>query len=110
MATDVAVSIENAPQGTRKGDGRLDPLIQLEQRVHRLLELVKRLKVDNALLEKKVRATAQKLGKNERDSARWTQDRVRLRAAVERILAELGTKAFRAHPSGGTRPRKRGDA
>ena len=90
----------------------MDTLIQLEQKVHRLLELVRRLKEDNDLLERRVRAGAQKLVKSERDSVRWSQDRVRLKAAVERILSELGNKPMRAvHPEGPrARPRKRGDA
>jgi len=90
----------------------LDQMAQLEKRVHQLLELVKRLKQDNALLDKRVRTIGQRLSKRERDTLRWNHDRGRLRSKVERILTELGSLSARSSLAigEGARPRKRGDA
>ena len=90
----------------------LDQMAQLEKRVHQLLELVKRLKQDNALLDKRVRTIGQRLSKRERDTLRWNHDRGRLRSKVERILTELGSLSARSSLAigEGARPRKRGCA
>jgi DNA anti-recombination protein RmuC len=81
-----------------------DSMTILEKRVHQILELVKRLKDENAFLEQKVRTTGQKLAQRERDRLRWNHDRVRLRSKVERILSQMETLPREA------RPGKRGDA
>jgi hypothetical protein len=90
-----------------------DSMTILEKRVHQILELVKRLKDENAFLEQKVKTTGQRLAQRERDRLRWNHDRVRLRSKVERILSEIATlPARRTHPEErrDARPGKRGDA
>lgn len=89
----------------------IDQMTVLEKRVHQILELVKRLKEENALLERKVKTIGQHLAKRERDTVRWNHDRVRLRSKVERILSEMETMPARlAHAAGrpAARSRKRG--
>jgi hypothetical protein len=89
----------------------IDPMTLLEKRVHQLLELVKRLKEDNDLLEQKVKMTGNRLAKRERDGIRWNHDRNRLRSKVERILSEMETLTGRLSNAEGRasgRSRKRG--
>lgn len=89
----------------------IDPMTILEKRVHQILELVKQLKQDNALLERKVKTIGPRLAQRERDRLRWNHDRVRLRSKVERILSKMETLPLRLHPTEGrrnARPGKRG--
>ncbi len=67
----------------------IDQMTILEKRVGQILELMKRLKKDNAFLEEKVKTIGQRLAQRERDRLRWNHDRVRLRSKVERILSEM---------------------
>jgi len=89
----------------------IDQMTILEKRVHQILEMVKRLKQDNTVLEQKVKMISQQLAKRERDTLRWTHDRVRLRSRVKRILSEIETGPARPVSMGTTeaRPRKRGE-
>jgi len=88
-----------------------DQMELLEKRVHQLLDLVKRLKQDNVLLDQKVKMTGQRLAKQERDVLRWSHDRNRLRSKVERILSEMESLPGRLSRTEGRasgRSRKRG--
>ena len=76
----------------------IDPMTILEKRVHQILELVKQLKQDNALLERKVKTIGPRLAQRERDRLRWNHDRVRLRSKVERILSKMETLPRDARP------------
>ncbi|HTN43171.1 MAG TPA: hypothetical protein VMN77_05160 [Nitrospiria bacterium] len=87
----------------------IDQMTLLEKRVHQILELVKRLRQDNTFLEQKVRTISQQLAKRERDTLRWSHDRVRLRSRVKRILSEMETGAARREPAEATGSRKRGE-
>ncbi|MBI3994373.1 MAG: hypothetical protein HY349_00210 [Nitrospirae bacterium] len=90
----------------------IDQLSLLEKRVNQILELVKRLKQDNAFLEQKVKTIGQRLTQRERDRLRWNHDRVRLRSKVERILSEMQTLPARLHLTEerqGARAGKRGE-
>jgi hypothetical protein len=90
-----------------------DPMTILEKRVHQILEMLKKLKQDNAFLEQKVKTIGQRLAQRERDGMRWKHDRVRLRSKVEKILSEMETLPARGTHSGERReakPGKRGDA
>ncbi|HUK57484.1 MAG TPA: hypothetical protein VLY20_12600 [Nitrospiria bacterium] len=89
----------------------IDQMTLLEKRVHQILELVKRLRQDNAVLEQKLRAISQRLAKRERDTLRWNHDRVRLRSRVKQILSEMETWSGRLDPAEPTdaRSRKRGE-
>lgn len=90
----------------------MDQMAVLEKRVNELLLLVKGLRLDKSTLEKQVVTMSRKLSKNERDSVRWGQDRVRLRSKVEKILSEVGTYGGRSVRLGSlaVKPRKRGEA
>jgi hypothetical protein len=81
-----------------------DSMTILEKRVHQILEMLKRLKQDNAFLEQKVKTIGQRLAQRERDRLRWNHDRVRLRSKVERILSEMETlpRDARSGKRGGT--------
>jgi hypothetical protein len=87
----------------------IDQMTLLEKRVHQILELVKRLRQDNTFLEQKVRTISQQLAKRERDTLRWSHDRVRLRSRVKRILSEMETGAARRDSAETTGTRKRGE-
>jgi hypothetical protein len=89
----------------------IDQMTLLEKRVSQLLELVRRLKEDNNLLEQKVKMTGNRLAKRERDGVRWNHDRNRLRSKVERILSDMETLTGRLSNAEGRasgRSRKRG--
>ncbi|MBI3610302.1 MAG: hypothetical protein HY204_06325 [Nitrospirae bacterium] len=93
----------------------LEQMTLLEKRVHQILDLVKRLREDNALLDQKVKTIGQKLAQRERDRLRWKQDRIRLRSKLQRMLSEMETLSARPdherpRDKDGARPRKRGDA
>ena len=90
----------------------IDQIMILEKRVHQLMNMVKCLKEDKTVLEKKVRTMGQQLTKQDRDSLRWNQDRVRLRSKVERILSDVGILSARSNLTGDEtqKPRKRRDA
>jgi cell division septum initiation protein DivIVA len=66
-----------------------EPIVVLEERVHQLLELVKRLKQENAQLQERVKQAGQQLAKKEGQAVRWAHDRTRLRAKVQRLLDEV---------------------
>lgn len=90
----------------------IDQITVLEKRVHQMIELVKRLKQENALLEQKLKAAGHQLSKRERDTMRWKQDRTRLRSKVERILSDMERLPARlAHAEGkrAAKSRKRGE-
>jgi DNA anti-recombination protein RmuC len=90
----------------------IDQIAVLEKRVHQIIELVKRLKQENASLEQKLRAAGHQLSKRERDTMRWNQDRSRLRSKVERILSEmesLPARLARAEGKRAAKSRKRGE-
>ena len=89
----------------------IDQMTILEKRVHQILEMVKRLKQDNAFLEQKVKTIGQRLAQRERDRLRWNHDRVRLRSKVERILSAMETlpeRLYATEEGRGARPGKRG--
>lgn len=89
----------------------IDQMTLLEKRVHQVLDQMKRLKQENALLEQKVRTISQQLAKRERDVFRWNHDRERLQSRVKRILSEMETWPVRPDSTGATeaRSRKRGE-
>lgn len=68
-----------------------EPIVVLEERVHRLLELVKRLKQENTQLHERVKRVGQQLAKKENEAIRWAHDRTRLQAKAQKILGELGS-------------------
>lgn len=82
----------------------IDQITILEKRVNQILEMMKRLKQDNAFLTEKVKTIGQRLAQRERDRLRWNHDRVRLRSKVERILSEMETlpQDARSGKRGGT--------
>jgi len=90
-----------------------DPMTLLEKRVQQILEMLKKLKQDNAFLEQKVKTIGLRLAQRERDRMRWQHDRVRLRSKVEKILSEMETlpaKGTHSEARREARPGKRGDA
>lgn len=66
-----------------------EPIVVLEERVHQLLELVKRLKQENTQLQERVKRVGQQLAKKDNEAIRWAHDRTRLQAKVQKILSEL---------------------
>ncbi len=66
-----------------------EPIVVLEERVHQLLELVKRLKQENTQLQERVKGVGQQLAKKENEAIRWAHDRTRLQAKVQKVLSEL---------------------
>jgi cell division septum initiation protein DivIVA len=68
-----------------------EPIVVLEERVHQLLELVKRLKQENAQLQERVKQAGQHLAKKDGEAIRWAHDRTKLRAKVQRLLDEVET-------------------
>ena len=66
-----------------------EPILVLEERVHQLLELVKRLKQDNTQFQERVKHVGQRLAKKESEAIRWAHDRTKLQAKVQKLLEEL---------------------
>ncbi|HLB94927.1 MAG TPA: hypothetical protein VJK28_01985 [Nitrospiria bacterium] len=66
-----------------------EPIVVLEERVHQLLELVKRLKQENTQLQERAKRVGQQLAKKDNEAIRWAHDRTRLQAKVQKVLSEL---------------------
>ena len=66
-----------------------EPIVVLEERVHQLLELVKRLKQENTQLQERAKRVGQQLAEKENEAIRWAHDRTRLQAKVQKVLSEL---------------------
>lgn len=70
-----------------------EPILVLEKQVHRLLDVVKRLKLDNSHLQEQVKQIGRLLSKKKTDEARWLHDRSRVEVRVRKLLAELDSLA-----------------
>ena len=66
-----------------------EPIIVLENHVHRLLKVVKSLKEDNSHLQEQVKQIGRQLARKQNEEGRWTLDRTKVEAKVKRILDEL---------------------
>jgi hypothetical protein len=67
----------------------LERMAELESRVHSLVELVQELKRTNTLLQGELRAAKERLVKQEEMGRRWEEERMDIRARIEKVLSEL---------------------
>ncbi|MFO0706821.1 MAG: hypothetical protein U0412_08205 [Nitrospira sp.] len=67
----------------------LDRLDALEGRIRDLVKLVQELKKKNAMLEEEVKATRQRLASQDDLNRRWEQERVDIKARIERVMGEI---------------------
>jgi chromosome segregation ATPase len=67
----------------------LERMAALESRVHSLVELVQELKRTNTLLQGELRAARERLVKQEEMGRRWEEERMDIRARIEKVLSEL---------------------
>jgi DNA repair ATPase RecN len=67
----------------------LERMAALESRVHSLVELVQELKRTNTLLQGELRAAKERLVKQEEMGRRWEEERMDIRARIEKVLSEL---------------------
>jgi hypothetical protein len=67
----------------------LERMAALESRVHSLVELVQELKRTNTLLQGELRAAKERLMKQEEMGRRWEEERLDIRARIEKVLSEL---------------------
>lgn len=97
----------------------MDRMANLEKRIDQLLLMMQRLKEDKAKLKKELQGLEKEINRRERDSARWTQERKRLRTRVEQILSDTGRLLQKPavtsgegwkNPRGDWEARKGGDA
>ena len=75
-----------------------EPILVLEKQVHRLLDVVKRLQLDNSHLQEQVKQIGRQLAKKKTDEARWLNDRSRVEVRVRKMLAELDSLAHEKSP------------
>jgi hypothetical protein len=67
----------------------LERMAALESRVHSLVELVQELKRTNTVLQGELRAAKERLMKQEEVGRRWEEERMDIRARIEKVLSEL---------------------
>lgn len=67
----------------------LEKLEALESRVRSLVDLVQELKRTNAALQGELRATRERLMKQEELGRRWEDERIDIKARIEKVLGEL---------------------
>lgn len=67
----------------------LDRLDALEGRIRDLVKLVQELKKKNAMLEEEVKATRQRLASQDDLNRRWEQERVDIKARIEKVMGEI---------------------
>jgi chromosome segregation ATPase len=75
-----------------------EPILVLEKQVHRLLDVVKQLKLDNSHLQAQVKQIGRQLAKKKTDEARWQNDRSKVEVRVRRLLAELDSLSHEKSP------------
>ncbi len=67
----------------------LDRLDALESRIRELVKLVQEFKKKNALLEDELKATRQRLSSQDDMNLQWEQERVDIKARIERVMGEI---------------------
>ncbi|MEK7299668.1 MAG: hypothetical protein ABL965_09635 [Nitrospira sp.] len=67
----------------------LDRLDALEGRIRELVKLVQEFKKKNALLEDELKATRQRLSSQDDMNRQWEQERVDIKARIERVMGEI---------------------
>ncbi|WP_447979186.1 cell division protein ZapB [Candidatus Nitrospira bockiana] len=67
----------------------LEKLEALEARIRSLVEMVQELRRTNAALQTELRATRERLLKQEELGRRWEEERVDVKARIEKVLDEL---------------------
>jgi len=67
----------------------LDHLDALEGRIRELVKLVQEFKKKNALLEDELKATRQRLSSQDDMNRQWEQERVDIKARIERVMGEI---------------------
>jgi FtsZ-binding cell division protein ZapB len=67
----------------------LEKMEALESRIRSLVELVQDLKRSNAVLQNELRAARERLGKQENLDRRWKEERLDIRARIEKVLGQL---------------------
>jgi FtsZ-binding cell division protein ZapB len=67
----------------------LDRLDALEGRIRDLVKLVQELKKKNTMLEEEVKATRQRLASQDDLNRRWEQERVDIKARIEKVMGEI---------------------
>ncbi|MCC6141884.1 MAG: hypothetical protein IT389_14855 [Nitrospira sp.] len=67
----------------------LDRLDALEGRIRELVKLVQEFKKKNALLEDELKATRQRLSSQDDMNRQWEQERVDIKARIERVMSEI---------------------
>ena len=67
----------------------LDRLDALESRIRELVKLVQEFKKKNALLEDELKATRQRLSSQDDMNRQWEQERVDIKARIERVMDEI---------------------
>ena len=88
----------------------MDRMVNLEKRIDQLLSVMQRLKEEKVQLKKDLQVLEKEIGRRDRDSNRWTQERKRLRTRVEQILSETGRFLQKPGvPSGERWQKQRGD-
>lgn len=67
----------------------LDRLDALEGRIRDLVKLVQELKKKNTMLEEEVKVTRQRLASQDDLNRRWEQERVDIKARIEKVMGEI---------------------
>jgi len=67
----------------------LDRLDALESRIRDLVKLVQELKKKNAAAEEELKIVRQRLADKDDSNRRWKQERVDIKARVEKVLGDI---------------------
>ena len=66
-----------------------EPIVVLEKRIQRFVEVVGDLKKDEGQLREQLKHANQQISKKQSQANRWAQDRIRVQAKIQKLLAEL---------------------
>lgn len=67
----------------------LERLDALEVRIRELVKLVQELKRKNGMLEEELKAARQRLATQDDLNRRWEQERVDIKARIEKVMSEI---------------------
>jgi len=66
-----------------------EPIVVLEKRIQRFVEVVGDLKKDEGQLREQLKHANQQISKKQSQASRWAQDRIRVQAKIQKLLTEL---------------------
>lgn len=72
----------------------VDRLASLEARIREMVELIQTLKRENAGLKSDLRASRDRLARNQASGDHWASERAEIKERIEKVLGELDSLEF----------------